>query len=287
MVRPQEIFRAGQGGRPHETAAAVVNLPVRDTPTGPRFPSFGGPGPFTVGMQISITERWTRKLGSDHRAVFYRARIGRHGWLFVSYNIGPGKLADVLAIVDEAEAESPGHWSLALQEGGDQDRLFDQVVDQRDVDLVRHHPSQPRGKVALILPPDIIVGRGLVKLSPRTFVGDPGAGPRFTEPKYVVRARVRVGTLLLRIGGVHFTPLSGYVARRFRLLRKAVHALQVRRATAWGAAFPGVPSVLVGDMNAEPRSRALKAMRRRLRIEGTASFPARRPVRSIDNIAHN
>lgn len=238
-------------------------------------------------MQISIVDRWTRRLHSDHRAVFYRARIGRHGWLFASFNIGPGTLADVLAIIDECEAESPGHWSLALQEGGDQDRLFDQVLAQRDVELVRHHPSQPRGKVALILPPGIVVGRGLKPLTPRTFVGDPGAGPRFTEPKYVVRARVRVGTLLMRIGGVHFTPLSGYVPRRFRLLRRAVHALQVRRATAWAAAFPGVPSVLIGDMNATPGSPQLKAMRRRLNVVGVASHPAARPTRAIDNLAHN
>jgi hypothetical protein len=249
----------------------------------------------TTHEQVEVAGISTRDLGSDHRAVIFRLKVkGTDGvwypWTNVTYNMG-GRATerDVVGLIKIAEDLSPGRWFLGLQETGDQaDTLQDVIGQFPAVSLIQGKAGLGRAKTAAIVPTESLVADGLVPMSPRTYVGKPGAGGIFTDHKYLLRVRQRSGRIVIRNATVHLISSVEGKTTVWRLLRRGIHAVQRKVVIRWGLRHPQTPTTVSGDWNVHLGGQLLRDVAAALRMHGVGSHGGRdKNKRAIDLLAHN
>jgi endonuclease/exonuclease/phosphatase family metal-dependent hydrolase len=199
--------------------------------------------------------------------------VTAHSIKVVTYNVGDagGLRADLVRLIN---AERPA--VLGLQEVADREDVVREAaaatgyraIYETDGQAVRHNAILVRGNVT-------VTAHGAREISPSAKVhpSTPGTGPEtptdcgcWVPPKYVNWVRVRADGFAWVAGVVHLTPS----AQRFDLNRE-LHDKQVRNTAEWFSTRTAEP-VVMGDVNAQPGSDLMDALRRVAKPYSAPSF---------------
>lgn len=150
------------------------------------------------------------------------------------------KLADVDKIVD-VKADFAG-----LQEiGSDKDRDAIRARLQKAGYGLWAPPNEGASTPVVFKSP--VEDKGSYFLSPRTYVGDKGAGPDHMKAKYISYVKASPNGVSVIFGSCHLVP-SIYIP-----VRKRLHNKEVARICQWCEFwYPKALPILVGDFNATP-----------------------------------
>jgi endonuclease/exonuclease/phosphatase family metal-dependent hydrolase len=202
---------------------------------------------------VRFVSHRTIETHSDHRALWVKVEVRGVELDLISWNVGPGKAADLEHLLTVAGPRG----IVALQEATPSGTRVDwhAIAAKYGYQVVDGDGRKGQSATPLLVGPEVEIKAKLRRLLlDRTLVGR-GAGPSHNKPKWWIGGR-------LRLDGVTFGVSSFHELASLQNPNRFRPGTQLARALAKATLHRLVPWFVLGDLNGTPRSRIMRYLRR-------------------------